>query len=70
MPSNEYMREWRQTENGRAALAIQKRRDKARRRALNELAQRHVAEFDALLIMHLANVEREEQDREVEVDRP
>lgn len=65
MPSNEYMREWRRTENGRQALRKQKQRQKAKHRALIMLAERHVAEFDALFIMHLANVEREEQDREV-----
>lgn len=64
MPSSEYMREWRKTENGAIALRKQKQRDKARRRALAALAERHVAEFDALLTMHLAAIEREEQDHE------
>lgn len=70
MPSNEYMREWRTTPSGKVALELQRRRQKARNRALAELARRHASEFDLLFIMHLANVEREEQDREVDVSSP
>lgn len=63
MPSKEYMREYRQTENGQAALTKQKQRDKARRRALAALAARHQAEFEVLLSSHLAEIEREENDQ-------
>lgn len=62
MPSSEYMREWRQTENGQAALRKQKRRDKARRRALAQLAELHSAQFATLLTMHEEILEQEEQD--------
>ena len=58
------MREWQQAENGQAALLAQKRRDKARRRALSALAERHVAEFDALIQCTYEEIERKEQDQD------
>lgn len=66
MPSNEYMREWRQTDTGRASLAAQKRRAKAKSRAHATLALRYQLEFERLFKMHLAEIEREEQDHEVD----
>lgn len=65
MPSNEYMREYRQTDAGRAALHKQKQRQKAKNRAYATLGLRHKVEFESLFTMHLEAIEREEQDREV-----
>lgn len=63
MPSSEYMRDWRLTDSGQDSMRRQKRRDKARKRALSLLAKRHKDEFEALLTMFLAELEREEQDQ-------
>lgn len=51
MPTNsspEYMREWRKTESGKRAGERQKVMQNATQAAYRELAQRHVAEFEAL----------------------
>lgn len=64
MPSKEWMREYRQTEEGRATLARQRIRAKARQRALADLAELHTGEFEALLTMHLDRIQREEQDQQ------
>jgi len=63
MPSSDYMRGWRQTDAGKAATRKQKRREKARYRALTDLAKLFPGEFQALLTMHLGQLEREEQDQ-------
>jgi hypothetical protein len=63
MPSSNYMREWRQTPAGQAALAKQKRREKARARALSALAELHASEFAELLRIELVKLECEEQDQ-------
>jgi hypothetical protein len=57
------MREYRQTDEGQAALAKQRIRQKARNRAFADLAELHPGEFEALLTMHLDRIQREEQDQ-------
>ena len=64
MPSKEWMREYRKTEAGQAALVQQRRRNKARQRALADLAELHPEEFHSLLTMHLYRIQREEQDQQ------
>lgn len=45
----EYMKEWRKTAAGKAALAVQKQREKAKREAVRILIERHLEEYDELL---------------------
>lgn len=54
-----YIKEWRKTETGRESLSRQKRRAKAKARALADLAERHVAEYEALFAGHLQQIEAE-----------
>jgi hypothetical protein len=49
-----YMREWRKTEVGKAAVKDQKRKEKARRTAYALLAARHQVEFQTLYNAALA----------------
>lgn len=60
MPGREYMREYRQTDAGRESLRKAKQRQKARARALADLAELHDGEFETLLTMHLDRIQREE----------
>lgn len=55
----EYMRKHRQTMTGQAQLAAQKRRDKARRRAVARLIDRYRLEWNAIFIEELDRVEEE-----------
>jgi len=50
MPSNsaEYMRDWRQTPNGQAALDAQKKRARAKAAAVKDLIAKHQVEFETL----------------------
>lgn len=61
MPSAEYMRRYRQTLEGQAALLAQKRRDQARRRAIARLISRHKLDFDLMF--------REELEKVIAQDR-
>lgn len=54
--SAEYMREWRQTPNGRAALDAQRKRAKAHRLAVQDLIKRHESEFEKLFINRLEQI--------------
>lgn len=55
MPTNtaEYMKEWRKTDGGQAALRSQRVREKARRRAMQDLIDRHALEYETLLAARL-----------------
>ncbi|MET0416528.1 MAG: hypothetical protein ABW022_10965 [Actinoplanes sp.] len=53
----QYMRDYRTTIAGQAALMAQKRRDKARRAAIKELINRHEWEFNELFSVALTAVE-------------
>lgn len=61
MTRAEYMKQYRRSPEGQYALGVQKQRDKARRRALSELADKHVAEFEALFAEHLKRVKEEDK---------
>lgn len=61
--SADYIREWRKTPSGQAAMEDQKRREKAKRRALTKLAQAYPREFKMLLKAELKTL-----DLEVSVD--
>lgn len=52
----EYMRGYRKTESGRAALDRQKKRETARKRALTRLAVAHEAEFRRLLTEEMMRI--------------
>ena len=54
--SANYIREWRKTPSGQAAMEDQKRREKAKRRALTKLAQMHPDEFSVLFKIELKGV--------------
>lgn len=55
---NEYMREWRKTPEGKAAIVRQHARDRARRRAFNQLASRYPDEFTRLFDVALGEETR------------
>lgn len=66
MPTADYMREYRQTLAGQAAMLAQKRRDKARRRAVARLIVRFTSTWEQILADELRKVEAEfaaEQDQ-------
>lgn len=59
MEPAEYMKEWRKTPAGQAALIAQKRRDKAKRNAARILIERHLNEYDLIFRGELERVENE-----------
>jgi hypothetical protein len=61
-----YMREYRKTLEGRAALMAQKRRDKARRRAIAVLISLHQSDWDEVFSFELRRVEEEFQQDQVD----
>jgi hypothetical protein len=50
-----YMREWRKTESGKIALATQRKRQRARQKALARLAARYYHDFLVMLNEELEN---------------
>ena len=68
MEKADYMRHWRTTPAGRAAMIAQKRREKAARRAWVELAKNHEEEYDELFMAHLIELEREARDGQREAE--
>lgn len=59
MPSNDYMRQWRSTPAGRAALLNQKAREKARRRALVRLVALYPSQWERLYDEELIKIKEE-----------
>lgn len=58
----EYMKNWRHTPGGKESLDRQKRRARARFRALNILANRYPTEYEALLENELKRVDAEARE--------
>lgn len=60
MPTNEYIKEWRKTPTGKAALVRQKGRDKARRKAIEAIIKAQPSVWETIYNACLRH--QEEQD--------
>lgn len=60
MPSNEYIKEWRKTPTGKAALLRQKGRDKARRKAIDAIIKAQPGVWETIYNACLRHQEQED----------